>query len=139
MPEKLDSARERKIRDDFPSYPFPAHLRMKIDRLETGLARIWLPFHEHLTQGLGYIHGGAITSLCDTSVGIALFTLTDEGEKILTIELKINFIAPAGGDIFSTAKIIHKGRKTAVGEVDVTDGVGVLIAKGLITYYIYRD
>lgn len=112
---------------------------MKIDRLEKGLARLALPYSEPLSQGMGYIHGGAITSLCDTSVGIALFTLTEPEDKILTIELKVNFIAPAAGEIFSLAKIIHKGRKTAVGEVDVTDASGVLVAKALITYYIYRD
>ena len=94
---------------------------------------------QELTQGMGFIHGGVITTLCDTSVAVALFTMIEDDEKILTIELKVNFIAPADGNIRSTAKILHKGRKTAVGEVDVTSMSGTLVAKALVTYYIYKD
>jgi len=139
MPEKLDGAIEAKIREQFPRYPFPAFLGIKIEELDFGHARLSLPIKDELTQGMGYIHGGAITSLCDTSVAAAIFTMLDDDEQILTIELKINFLAPAAGDIYAQAKILHKGRKTAVGEVDVSDLSGALIAKALVTYYISKD
>jgi uncharacterized protein (TIGR00369 family) len=139
MTEQLNSDREKQIRDRFPVYSFPALLGIEIDKLEYGYARLLLPFDQKLSQGMGYLHGGVITSLCDTSVGIALFTMTEPGEKILTIELKVNFIAPADKNIYAQAKIIHKGRKTAVGEVEVTDSLGTLIAKALVTYYVYKD
>jgi uncharacterized protein (TIGR00369 family) len=120
MPEKLDKNREARIRERFPQYQFPALLGMKIDSLEPGLAVLTLKCRPELTQGMGFLHGGVITSLCDTCVGVALFTMVEEDEKILTVELKVNFLAPADGDIRAHAKIIHKGRCTAVGEVDVT-------------------
>jgi uncharacterized protein (TIGR00369 family) len=88
---------------------------------------------------MGYIHGGAITALCDTAVAIAIFTMIGEDEKIVTVELKVNFLAPADGDVRATARILHKGRRTAVGEVDVTTAAGALAAKALVTYYIYKD
>jgi acyl-CoA thioesterase len=139
MPEKIDRIRETKIRSEFPRYQFPAYLGIEIESLETGCARLTLRHRQELTQGMGFIHGGAITSLCDTAVAVAIFTMLDEGEKILTVELKVNFLAPAGGDIMATAKILHKGRRTAVGEVDVTGADGALVAKALVTYYVYKD
>jgi uncharacterized protein (TIGR00369 family) len=139
MSEKLDSIKEAKIRQRFPEYPFPAYLGIKIETLELGRAQLTLKCRRELTQGMGYLHGGVITALCDTSVAMALFTMIEEDEKILTIELKVNFLAPADGKIRSLARIIHKGRRTAVGEVDVTNCSGTLLAKGLVTYYIYKD
>jgi uncharacterized protein (TIGR00369 family) len=139
MPERIDSIKEAAIRQRFPGYPFPSLLGMEIVSLEVGRAHLTLKCRQELTQGMGYLHGGVISTLCDTSVAIALFTMIEEDEKILTIELKVNFLAPADEDIQSQARIIHKGRRTAVGEVDVTDRAGTLLAKGLVTYYIYRD
>ncbi len=139
MPEKIDNIKEAKIRERFPSYPFPSLLGMEIVSLEVGQAHLFLKCRQELTQGMGYLHGGVISALCDTSVAIALFTTIEEDEKILTIELKVNFLAPADGDIHSRARIIHKGRRTAVGEVDVMDRAGTLVAKGLLTYYIYKE
>jgi uncharacterized protein (TIGR00369 family) len=139
MPEKLDRNREARIRERFPQYQFPALLGMEIETLEWGQAVLTLKSRPELTQGMGFLHGGVITSLCDTSVGVALFTMVEEDEKILTVELKLNFLAPADGEIRAAAKIIHKGRRTAVGEVDVIGAGGILIAKALVTYYIYRD
>ena len=139
MAAELDNNREKAIRDRFPIYPFPSYLGMEIDKLDYGFARLRMKFKNELSQGAGFFHGGAITSLCDTSVGVALFTMVDEGDNILTVELKINFIAPADDDIFAEARIIHKGRRTAVGDVDVKKSDGTLVAKALVTYYVFRD
>jgi len=139
MPEKLDPIKDSEIRKRFPDYQFPAHIGATIDGLGYGFSRLKVRFRPELTQGMGFLHGGVISSLCDTAVGVALFTMIDETEKILTIEFKVNFIAPADKDIYAEARIIHKGRKTAVGEVDVVDGSGTLLAKALVTYYVYKD
>jgi uncharacterized protein (TIGR00369 family) len=139
MFENFDRLKAEEIKKRFPSYPFPALIGIKIDKLEYGLARLTLEHRDDLSQGLGYIHGGVITSLCDTAIGVALFTMIEDDEKILTIELKVNFIAPASGNIAAEGRILHKGRKTAVGEVSVNAEDGTLLAKALITYYIYKD
>ncbi len=139
MSKELDYLRERAIREKFPEYKFPSYLGMEIDKLSFGTARIIMKFKSELSQGMGAIHGGAICALCDTTVGVALFTMLDEGDKILTVELKTNFISPADDDVVSEAKIIHKGRRTAVGDVEVRKNDGTLVAKALVTYYVYRD
>ncbi len=139
MNKNIDNNRKNKIMADFPHYPFPAFLGLKIEELQYGIARLSLKAREELTQGMNFIHGGALTTICDTAVAVALMTMIDDDDKILTIELKTNFIAPADTDIQAVARILHKGRKTAVGEVDVTKADGTLVAKSLVTYYIYRD
>jgi len=139
MPEAISKEKERKIREEFSKFPFPAHLGVVLESLEYGAARMKLPFRQQLTQGQDYIHGGAITSLCDSCVALALATMIDRGEYMLTIELKTNYTAPADGDIFARAHIIHKGNHTAVGEVDVTKSDGTLVAKSIVTYFLNKD
>ena len=53
--------------------------------------------------------------------------------------MKINYLKPfSGGEIFAEARIIHKGSQTAIGDVEVRDGNGDFIAKGLATYAIFK-
>jgi uncharacterized protein (TIGR00369 family) len=136
MPEKLSQEKEKKIREEFPNFPFPRFLGMKLEYLGHGAAQIRLPFRTELTQGQEFIHGGAIASLCDSSVAFALATMIEKGEYMLTVEFKINFTAPADDDILADARIIHKGNHTAVGEVDVTKSDGTLVAKSIVTYFL---
>ncbi|UCE65420.1 MAG: PaaI family thioesterase [Candidatus Zixiibacteriota bacterium] len=127
---------EKRIREEFKKFPFPGLLGVEVDRLEHGFARLRLPFHFRLTQGQNYIHGGVITSICDSAVALALATMIDKGEYMLTIELKTKYTAPADDDIFAEAHIIHKGNHTAVGEVDVLKSDGTLVAKSVVTYFL---
>ena len=136
MSEKLSREKEEKIRSGFVKFPFPNHLGFEIDKLKYGYACIKLPFRDEITQGQGYIHGGAIATLADSAVAFALATMIDGGENMLTIEFKINFTAPADAVIFAHAKIIHKGSKTAVGEADIKKSDGTLVAKSVFTYYL---
>ena len=139
MPGKLTVQKEKQLREEFGRFPFPAFLGLQIDNLEYGSARLRLPFDQRLTQGQDYIHGGAIASLCDSSVAFALATMIEKGEYMLTIEFKINFTAPADNDVFADARIIHKGNHTAVGDVEVTKSDGTLVAKSIVTYFLYKD
>ena len=67
------------------------------------------------------------------------FKMVSRDENISTLEMKINYLKPlAGGDIIAEAKIIHRGTMTAIGDVEVKDGKGNLIAKGLVTYAITK-
>jgi len=72
-------------------------------------------------------------------VGMALVGLIDKDENISTLEMKINYLKPLiAGDIIAEAKIVHRGTMTAIGDVDVRDEKGNLIAKGLATYAITK-
>ncbi|UCC79555.1 MAG: PaaI family thioesterase [Candidatus Zixiibacteriota bacterium] len=136
MTNKIPAEKEKRIREEFGKFPFPALLGVEVESLEHGSARIKLPFRPELTQGQDYLHGGAITSICDSAVALALATMIDRGEYMLTIELKTNYTAPADDDVFAKARIIHKGNHTAVGEVDVSKSDGTLVAKSIVTYFL---
>jgi len=119
--------------------PFWSLLGMEIVDIKKGWAKIRLPFSENLANGTGVVHGGAIFSPADSAVGMALVGLIDKDENISTLEMKINYLKPLiKGDLIAEAKIVHRGTMTAIGDVDVKDEKGNLIAKGLATYAITK-
>jgi len=63
--------------------------------------------------------------------------LIDVGSKITTLSLSVNFLAPAKpGTLTARGRIFHKGKRTAVGECEVTDANGKVVSKGTATYMI---
>jgi len=90
-----------------------------------------------LTQQAGFAHGGVSASLIDSAVGLAVCTMIDPGSAITTINLQVNFIAPAKpGSLTARGRVIHKGKRTAVGDCQVADESGKLVSKGTATYLI---
>ena len=110
---------------------------MSLDELEPGFARFRMPFREELLQSNGVVHGGAIVSLADTAVAYALLTLLQPGEWVTTVELKMNFLAAVKGEeMFGEGRVVRRGRRLALIEMEVKDKKGTLIAKGLATYLV---
>ena len=101
-----------------------------------GWARLRMPIHpRHIPTKSGRVQGGIVMALADTAITRALFTLLPEGQRIVTVELKINFIAPVEkGALIAEGRIIRKGSTLAVGDVTVTDDAGAVIAHGLGTW-----
>lgn len=117
--------------------PFYQLLGMKVLEIRDGKCRIEMPFRKKLTHPYGIIHGGAIASLADSAVAMALISLVKPSDRITTIEFKINFFAPISeGKLTAKAKIIYKGFKTAVGDVEVINDKGGLVGKVIATYNI---
>ena len=108
------------------------------ERLDSGpgWAKLRMPIHpRHIPTKSGRIQGGIVMALADTAITRALFTLLPEGQRIVTVELKINFIAPVEkGALIAEGRIIRKGSTLAVGDVTVTDDGGAVIAHGLGTW-----
>ncbi len=117
--------------------PFYRHLGMQLTRLSLGRAEMKIKVGQRLTQDAGVAHGGVAAALIDSAVGLALCTMLKSQEFITTVELKVNFIAPAKpGRLRASGSIVHKGKRIAVGEAEVRDQSRTLIAKGLVTYMI---
>ena len=115
-------------------------LGMQIEDLRRGWARVRIPFDEKLTNAAGRMHGGVIFSAADSATGIALLGLLEKGERIATLEMKINYLKPVfTEDIIAEARIVHRGQRTAVGDVDIKDASGHQVAKSLSTYAIWFD
>jgi uncharacterized protein (TIGR00369 family) len=96
-----------------------------------------MPFRQEITQPMGIIHGGALATVADSAVAVALWGLVGMDKIFTTIEMKINYIAPVGsGEVIAEGNIVHCGRRTAVGEVTLTDQDGKLVGKCIATYMI---
>lgn len=108
------------------------HLGAKLDSVEPGHVRIIMPFSENLTQQHSYFHAGALTSIVDSACGYAALTLMPANAEVLTIEFKVNFMAPASGEyVIAHGRVLKPGRTVTVcqGEVlAVKDGVEKLCA-----------
>src|SRR3990167_4552738 len=63
--------------------------------VEPGYVEIELPFRDDLTQQKGYIHGGVLGMIADTACGYCAFSLMPAGCSLVTVEYKINILAPA--------------------------------------------
>ncbi len=120
--------------------PFWGLLGLELVDVKKGWAKVRLPFEKKLTHALGIAHGGAVFALADSAIAMALLGLVERHETFTTVEIKINFIRPfRGGEITAEAKIVHKGGNIAIGEADVMDDRGNLVAKALATLMIMDD
>ena len=113
-------------------------LGLRLLDLEPGYARMELPFRQEMTHSGAEVQGGLITTLADSAIAHATVAALDPAtQRTATLELKINFIRPAtGGPFTACARLIHLGRRTAIGEAEVTDERGRLIAKCLASVMV---
>ena len=106
---------------------------------DKGWAKVRMPIRQRHLQGAGAVQGGIIVALADQATSTALGTLITPDQTTVTVELKVNFIAPARkGELVAEGRISHKGRTLAVGDVTVSDSDGTLIARGMGTWMILK-
>ncbi|MBT3548000.1 MAG: PaaI family thioesterase [Flavobacterium sp.] len=89
-----------------------------------------MPVTALVHQPYGQLHGGATAALAE-SVGSAAshFFINREKQIINGIELTINHIkSKKEGEVFATARNIHKGRTTHLWEVKIVDEDNQLIS-----------
>ncbi|MCK6190195.1 PaaI family thioesterase [Pseudomonas sp. EYE_354] len=92
----------------------------RLQRLDAGVAEVALTLEPHLRNRAGKLHGGAIFSLVDITMGLACSSTHGFDQQSATIECKINYIrAVEDGDVLCTGRVIHAGRRTLVVEADV--------------------
>ncbi len=133
IPENYEKALRRAVE----GAPYYQLLGLTLEQIDPGFARFRMPFKRELTHPYGIVHGGAIASLADTAVAFALMTLIQPGERVTTVEFKINFFSSVDrGEMIAEARIADKGMRLAVADMEVRSGDGDLIAKGLATYRI---
>lgn len=118
-----DAAREtmlRRVRESFARQGLMRHLGAELSLVQPGEVRIRVPFREELTQQHGFFHAGATSAIADTAGGYAGFTLFPENSSVLTVEFKINLLAPAQGDYLeAVGKVVRSGRTLTVCQLEV--------------------
>jgi len=128
---------EQNVRESFARQSFMRLIGAQIAGLEPGHCILALPARADLCQQRGFLHGGVTAALADTASGYAAYSLMPAGSSPLTVEFKINLMAPALGERFvASAKVVRAGRTLTIVEADVTaetGGVSTPIARMLAT------
>ena len=115
------------------------HFGFQLVKAERGRVVFRMPVLELHKQIHRVVHGGVLAMLADTAGGFASFLAAPRGSRVVTIEMKINFLeAVADGDITADARVLRIGRTTSVVDCDVTDDKGRLVSKALMTFSVYR-
>ena len=125
------------IREFLKVSPFVGHLGIRLVSLEPDAAELLLPFQDPLITIGDTVHGGAISSLVDTAAMAASWSTETPPENMrgTTVSLSVAFASAARStDLTARARVVRRGRNLCACDVDVTDGRGELVAKGLVTY-----
>ena len=113
-----------RIRASFNRQKAMALIGASLTVVEPGQVEVALPYRDDLTQQKGFVHGGIIGMIADTACGYAAFSLMPAGCSLVTVEYKINILAPARGPLVARGEVIRPGRTLTVtrGEVYSEDG-----------------
>jgi uncharacterized protein (TIGR00369 family) len=119
MEEAAAEVRAR-VQESFDRQGLMEHLGARISYVGVGEVRIELPSRPEVTQQHGYFHAGATSSIADSAGGYAAFTVFPEGTTVLTVEFKINLLAPAEGErLEAVGTVIKPGRTLTICKLEV--------------------
>jgi 1,4-dihydroxy-2-naphthoyl-CoA hydrolase len=114
-------------------------LKLRLVKVSRGRVVMRMPWSRPASQMAGLLHGGAITTLADTSAAVGTFFLLPPGSSTVTSEMKVNFISNiTKGAALAESKILHRGRLTMVWETKVRDEKSKkLLAVATGTFFIF--
>ena len=106
---------EARVREGFERQAFMRTIGASMVRVESGEVELRLPVTPALTQHTGVVHAGAIAALADTACGAAAATMARADAEIVSVEFKLNLLAPAAGECLRTvARVVRAGRTITV-------------------------
>lgn len=118
--EAKDPNFEARVRASFGKQRLMRTIGAVLEDVAPARVSIRLPFRDDLTQQHGFLHAGTIASVADSAAGYAALTLMPADAAVLSIEFKVNMLAPAKGEsIVARAEVIRPGRTIMVCRADV--------------------
>jgi uncharacterized protein (TIGR00369 family) len=138
MPFKsLDPNYKMKVRKSFLRQGFMKFIGAKLGGVKPGYCEIHLPYKKELSQQHGFFHAGVIGTIADNTGGYAAYSLMGAESSILTVEYKLNLVAPGDGDLLiGRAWVVKPGRTLTVCRSEVfavKNGIEKLCATSLMT------
>ncbi len=125
-----------RLEEVFRRIPYVRLLGIEFVSAVGGEAVFAVEAREELTRMGGILHGGAVVSLMDTAAAFAVHTLLDPTGRTVTVDLTVHFLRPArAGRVEARARILRRGRRVIILNVEAADGAGELIATSTMTYY----
>lgn len=143
LPDEAKTLVQQRIEEE---HGYLSWLNTRVETVESGRIVLTIPFDEKLTNSDGQtIHGGVAATLVDTAGGLVQRTSfqnpLDGG--VATVNLNVNYLLPAEGDLRATGEIVRAGGSVGVSEMRVlsdtdeqSDPVEVVAAQG--SYRLFR-
>lgn len=126
-------------RGELPSGPISALLGLEIIAVEHGRLVLEMESGPEFANPMGTLHGGIITALADSAMGLAYASTLGDAESFTTLELKINFLKPVwSGRLSAEAQLKKGGSTVGLVECDVRDAGGSLVAYAVSTCMTLR-
>ena len=120
--------------------PYFSLLCMEIKDLQWGTSLLEIQLEEKHLQPFGFVHGGAIASVMDAATFWAVFPQIEKGLGLTTVEIKVNFLAPAQkGRLVAKGRCIRLGKTLALGDAEIRNNEGGLVAQGTATMMVMPD
>lgn len=111
---------QARVKASFERQGLMAHLGARLSHIGPGRVHIVLPSRPEVTQQHGYFHAGATSAIADSAGGYAAFTLFPEDASVLTVEYKVNLLAPAQGEhIEAVGQVLRFGRTLTICQLEV--------------------
>ena len=121
----VDPLYEHRVRESFARQGAMKLIDARLTRVEPGMVDVTLAYRPDLSQQHGYLHAGILSTIVDTAGGYAGYTLFPADSSVLTVEYKLNLLAPAEGEIFvAEGRVVKPGRTLCIvqGEVYASSG-----------------
>ncbi|MFD6443425.1 PaaI family thioesterase [Peribacillus sp. NPDC060186] len=125
------------IREIYDESQIFRHLGFQIVQFEEGKVIIEVPVENYLINANDTVHGGIYATLLDSIMGVTFRSIVRQ--PVTTMNLNINYLNPISeGKMIAKAKVIRLGYKTLVGEGEITDESGQLLAKATGIFKVIR-
>ena len=109
-----------RVRASFAKQHAMALIRASLPLVEPGRTEIHLPHWDGVEQQHGFVHGGVVGMIADSAAGYAAMTLVSASASVLTVEYKMNLVAPADGEkLIARGKVVRPGRTLVVTQAEV--------------------
>jgi len=115
--------------------PFAKLLGIEVDSVEPGHAVLSMKLRDDLMRNNAIAHGGAIATLIDSAMAIAIMALLDENERTVTVDLTIHYLRPLSeGTTRASARVVRAGRRVITVSAELFDHNEKLSATAISTY-----
>ncbi len=95
-------------------------IRATLPVVEHGRTEIHVLHWNGIEQQHGFVHGGVVGMIADTAGGYAAMTMVPASASVLTVEYKLNLVAPADGEkLIARGQVVRPGRTLIVTRAEV--------------------
>jgi uncharacterized protein (TIGR00369 family) len=127
------------VRDSFARQKAMTLIGATLVAVDAGASEIRLPYRAELTQQKGFVHGGIIGMIADSAAGYAAYSLMPKSASLVTVEYKMNILAPARGALVARGSVVKSGRTLTVARAEVYAEDGTHVASMQQTLMMLPD